>query len=171
MTLTTLAKRKNTFSIVEGEDLFLAQYADNTIKSYKAWKDKWIAWCADRKKQAFPARAADICTWLNQNEGKYKFSSISQFIAMLTLAHKHAKLPSPIDNEVKTLLKVIAKRIGVAKSQANAITDDDWQKIVVWYQTHKTLADRRNYAMLSLLRCCMLRISEVIEIACGGYKR
>ena len=152
--------------LVARDDLFREQYAGNTLAAYDYWSKRWCAWCASKNKQAYPARSRDICLWLEAHESRYKYATLQLFLAMLTLAHSHLKLAPPTDDNVSSCMKGIARRIGVARGQAEAITDDDWALIAKHYKNPTNIKDKRDYAMLSLLRCCMLRVSELIEIAC-----
>ena len=158
----------NSIKIVKSDDantsLHDRQYAKNTLKSHAHWNRIWCEWCKLQRITPFPAHDTNICGWLKLNSSHYKFSSLKLFIAMLCFYHRREGYSNPITEKVEWTLVSIARQIGIRKHQAEAITEDDWVKLCAYFKTQNSLASKRNFAMLSLMRACMLRVSEVLQI-------
>jgi len=137
--------------------------ADNTRRAYKSdWND-FKTYCDSLQLAALPAAPETVILYLTHlaDSGK-KYSTLKRRIATISQAHKLAKHPSPITDQMKEVLKGIKNTNGAKKDQKKALTFPEISQLVQIIPD--TLNGKRDKAMILLGYAGFLRRSELCDL-------
>ncbi len=145
------------------EDLKIA-YAPNTLRSWRADWRVWTDYCARSKCQPLPAALPALREFLVEriNAGR-KRATIEHYLATLSVAHRLALLPSPMDSmEARLMWRGLRREHLTARQrQAKGLTMDDIETIVGSLDLSLP-RDKRDAALISVAFETMFRRSELI---------
>jgi site-specific recombinase XerD len=102
--------------------LILDSRAKNTKRAYESdWRD-FVAFCEKQGLQYMPSTPQVVCAYILNLSTTKKFSTIRRRVSSITVAHKMANKPNPVDNFVKTVLSGLARNIKAKSTKKKAIT-------------------------------------------------
>ena len=133
-------------------------YSENTLRSYRTQHRQFIEWAGERGtwKDAAPHYPPEaVAEYLAERSEEGLAVSTLFLIASAIRAHfREARLPDPTDHEVvKRTLDRARRRRSRQVRQATGLTYRDMQKIA-------PIANPKQWALLELMRDCLLRRSE-----------
>ena len=147
------------------EDLKIA-YAPNTLRSWRADWRVWTAFCAASGYAPLPATLPGLRAFLLERiEAGRKRATIEHYLATLTVVHRLALLPSPMDSmEARLMWRGLRREHLTARQrQAKGLTLDDIEAIVVTLDL-AIPRDIRDAALISVAFETMFRRSELIVL-------
>jgi integrase len=139
--------------------------ADNTREAYQiAWRD-FAAWCRRKHFSSLPARSETVALYITHvlTSGR-RVATANLRVSAIAHAHKAAGYPSPINPDVRAVIRG-ARRINKDRSIAKrAITIEDLVAICKRKTDDGTLASVRDRALLTLGFAAALRRSELVAL-------
>ena len=141
-----------------------ASKADSTVRAYSGDARVFQDWCARFGFRSLPASAEAVAGFLvHEAEAGRSASTIGRRLAAIRFAHKLAKLPDPTDDEeVRSTMKGIRRRVGVAPTQKAAATAEIMA--VLLSRIPDTLTGKRDRALLALGFAGAFRRSELVAL-------
>jgi site-specific recombinase XerD len=139
------------------------QYAGATRLAYASDFRRFDAWCASRGLTALPALSATVATYLaaEARDGA-KPTTLSRRAAAIRHAHIAAHHPSPLDPQVRAVLKGIRRTIGTARTRKTPLVAERVLKMID--VTPDTLIGARDRAILLLGFAGAFRRSELAAL-------
>ena len=157
--------KRNLAALVRDKNAF----ADNTWSSFESVISLWARWCADKKLQWLPIEAECMREYLMEmHTNGLSVATVRQHYSMMCKLHRHAGLPSLVDNPAVNLaMKNITRTAvqgGERTGQAIPFRLRDLHQLAQAYGMSKDLADKRDLAFLSVAYNTLLRISELSRV-------
>ncbi len=147
------------------DDLQIA-YAANTLRSWRADWRVWTEFCERHGYALLPATLPVLREFLVDRIGQgRKRATIEHYLATLTVVHRLAGLPSPMDSmEARLMWRGLRREhLSSRQRQAKGLTMDDIDTIVATLDLANP-RDLRDAALLSLAFETMFRRSELIVL-------
>lgn len=147
------------------DDLKIA-YAPNTLRTWRADWRVWTTFCAANDYPALPAPLHVIRAFLlNRIAAGRKRATLEHYLSTLTVVHRLAQLPSPMDSmEARLMWRGLRREHLTARQrQAKGLTLADIESIVRTLDPGQP-RDSRDAALLSLAFETMFRRSELIAL-------
>ena len=139
-------------------------YAESTIRAYRSNFIKFIEYCNSVEESALPAKPATIAAYIESLEDlKWRSASIRQTIASIATIHTLNNYQNPtLASEVKLALKRMHRKIGRFSRQANGITKEILEAMLL--ATDHSLRGYRDRVLLLVAYDTMCRRSELVNI-------
>ncbi len=147
------------------EDLKIA-YAPNTLRSWRADWRVWTAFCTATGHEPLPATLPQLRAFLTERiEAGRKRATIEHYLATLTVVHRLALLPSPMDSmEARLMWRGLRREHLTARQrQAKGLTLADIDLILSSLDM-AIPRDVRDAALISVAFETMFRRSELIVL-------
>lgn len=147
------------------EDLKIA-YAPNTLKSWRADWRVWTEFCARAGHAPLPASLPALRTFITERiAAGRKRATIEHYLATLTVVHRLAELPSPMDSmEARLMWRGLRREhLSARQRQAKGLTLDAIETIVASLDL-SIPRDLRDAALVSTAFETMFRRSELIVL-------
>ncbi|MGQ0502504.1 MAG: site-specific integrase [Panacagrimonas sp.] len=147
------------------DDLKLA-YAPNTLKSWRADWRVWTAFCRHAGEPALPATTAVLRAFLEERIGAgRKRATLEHYLATLSIVHRLAGLPAPMDTmEARLMWRGLRREHLTARQrQARGLTLDDVATIMATLDRESPM-DLRDAALISVAFETMFRRSELVAL-------
>ncbi|WP_293371859.1 tyrosine-type recombinase/integrase [Nevskia sp.] len=147
------------------DDLKIA-YAPNTLKSWRADWRVWLKFCADNSHTPLPASLPTLRAFvLERIAAGRKRATIEHYLATLTVVHRLAELPSPMDSmEARLMWRGLRREhLSARQRQAKGLTLDDVDTIVTSLDPGIP-RDIRDAALISTAFETMFRRSELVVL-------
>ena len=146
-------------------DLKIA-YAPNTLRSWRADWRVWTTYCTAAGHAPLPASLPALRGFVeNRIQAGRKRATIEHYLATLTVVHRLALLPSPMDSMEARLMWRGLKRehLSARQRQARGLTLEDIDAILSTLDAGQP-RDQRDAALLSVAFETMFRRSELIAL-------
>jgi integrase len=144
--------------------LVRSAHAKNTVTSYYTdWGD-FVAWCKRNKRLPLPASPETVSLYLTDlltSRGR-KVSTASRRTTSISYFHRHASLPSPINEDVVELLRGAQRARKEQPEAKTAITIEDLREICAHFGNSRTAI--RNRAILLFGFATALRRSSIVAL-------
>lgn len=147
------------------DDLKIA-YAPNTLRSWRADWRVWSAFCVSSGHPSLPASLPVLRAFLMERiAAGRKRATLEHYLATLTVVHRLAQLPSPMDSmEARLMWRGLRREHLTARQrQAKGLTMDDIEKIVESLD-FSAPRDMRDAALISVAFETMFRRSELVVL-------
>ncbi len=148
----------------------LNEKADATRRAYRSDLRHFAAWCETVQAVALPAQPATVAGYLaSMADSGLKASSIMRRAAAIAYAHKLGGFESPINENVKAIMRGIRRKLGTARKGKAPAT-----AAVVAKLTRKmpdTLVGKRDRALILIGFAAALRRSELVALNVGDVER
>lgn len=147
------------------DDLKIA-YAPNTLKSWRADWRVWTEFCAAEGHAPLPASLTALRAFVVERiAAGRKRATIDHYLATLTVVHRLAELPSPMDSmEARLMWRGLRREhLSARQRQAKGLTMDDVDAIVAALDLSNP-RDVRDAALISTAFETMFRRSELIVL-------
>lgn len=145
------------------DDLKIA-YAPNTLRSWRADWRVWTSFCTGMGCAPLPATLPTLRAFLLERiQAGRKRATIEHYLATLTVVHRLAHLPSPMDSmEARLMWRGLRREHLTARQrQAKGLTMDDIETIIGTLDLSLP-RDMRDAALISVAFESMFRRSELI---------
>lgn len=141
-----------------------ASKAEATVRAYSSDWREFQAWCARTGYSSAPASPEAVAGFLVAGaEAGRSASTIGRRCAAISYAHKLAKQADPTDDEeVRSAMKGIRRRVGVAPKRKAAATAEILAAVLM--RIPDTLAGKRDRALLALGFAGAFRRSELVAL-------
>lgn len=147
------------------DDLKLA-YAANTLRTWRADWRVWIDYCTRHREPALPVTLPVLRGFLlDRIAAGRKRATCEHYIATLTIVHRLAGLPSPMDSmDAKLMWRGLRREhLSARQRQAKGLTLADVEAIVATLDLTKP-RDQRDAALISVAFEGMFRRSELVAL-------
>ncbi len=147
------------------DDLKIA-YAPNTLKSWRADWRVWTEFCTREGHAPLPATVPALRAFvLERIAAGRKRATIDHYLATLTVVHRLAELPSPMDSmEARLMWRGLRREhLSARQRQARGLTMDDIDRILAVLDRSNP-RDVRDAALVSTAFETMFRRSELIVL-------
>lgn len=147
------------------DDLKIA-YAPNTLRSWRADWRVWTEFCAGHGYTPLPASLEALRAFvLERIKAGRKRATIDHYLATLTVVHRLAELPSPMDAmEARLMWRGLRREhLSARQRQAKGLTLDAVEDIVAGLDRSKP-RDVRDAALISTAFETLFRRSELIVL-------
>lgn len=141
--------------------------APNTVKSYEHGWRNFTRWCTDAGRVPLPATAAtvlDFVTWRIEL-GRYRLSTIRTEIAGIQYRHMTEAFATPVDQPVKILLRVAARKLQERPRGKRALTAKHLRAICSALENDPSPMAKRDHALVLLGFASGWRRSELARLA------
>jgi integrase len=148
------------------EEIMAFSRAQSTVKSYDhGWK-KFTTWCSAVGRQPLPATPATVLDYVTcrLDEGRYRLSTIVLDTFSIQFHHLKNALETPVDPEVRKLLKIAARKLRQHPRRKRALTPRHLRQMGDRLLTECSGAARRDHAMILLGFAAGWRSSEVVSL-------
>jgi site-specific recombinase XerD len=139
-------------------------YAPNTLRAYRADMEEFIRYCEAHNRNALPAEAYTVATFLmTMITRNIKTSTIRRKNSSISAVHRLSNLPDPTKHsEVKLALRKLHRQLGNRFDQAYAITLPVLKQLIA--VTGDDLHGLRDRALLLLAYGSMRRRTEIVSL-------
>jgi integrase len=143
--------------------------SENTLRAYRSDWGQWCAWCAGSGHAPLPASPEAVATYIAEQGGVLKASTIDRRLDAISVAHKAAGYQSPTGAEVvRATLAGVCRTHGTAQVGKRAITVDELRRMVdLMPETGTGVRDR---AIVLLGFAGALRRSEIVALTAGDIE-
>ena len=140
-------------------------YAPNTLRSYYADTKSFVDWCDTLGIEPFPLTSAAMCSFIENMQLAYSYSTIRRRISALRRVNKLMGFEDLTHtDEVYLSIRKLKRSKGLEQRQAVGINHDILIKMID--AQPNTLAGTRNRALLSLGYDFLARRSELVAMKC-----
>ncbi len=147
------------------DDLQLA-YSANTLRGWRSDWGVWLAFCRQHGVAPLPTNVVVLRAFLLERAGQgRKRATLEHNLATLSMVHRLAQLPFPLDSMEGRLMWRGIKRehLTLRQRQAQGLTLDDIEKVLATLDA-KAPRDARDAALLSVAYESMCRRSELVAM-------
>lgn len=147
------------------DDLKLA-YAPNTLRTWRADWRVWTDYCTRHREPPLPVTLPVLRGFLLERiAAGRKRATCEHYIATLTIVHRLAGLPSPMDSmDAKLMWRGLRREhLSARQRQAKGLTLDDVEAILASLDLTKP-RDQRDAALMSVAFEGMFRRSELVAL-------
>ena len=168
-------------------ELHTHELSANTRKSYRVQWSGFVNWAQSRGFCALPAPPDVVAAYLAERFERYQHKPATLRLAASAIGHFHrvARLDNPIESgKVRSTLSGATRKAGLLQKQARGLTESDLEAIKKsacrprrgrggHLETEETARRRGevDIAIVSLMRDCMLRVSEAAAARCGDIEQ
>ena len=146
-------------------------YPANTLRAWRADWTAFLRFCTAQSHAPLPARPASVAEFVArcQLEGK-KPATVRRYLATIALAHRVAKLESPVvDEAVQLAMKGFTSEVSVRQRQAHPL---GWADIKQYLDiAGSSLREIRDCALLCVAYDTMARRSELVALTYDDIER
>ena len=168
-------------------ELYTHELSANTRKNYRVQWSGFVNWAQSRGFCALPALPDVVAAYLAERFEKYQHKPATLRLAASAIGHFHrvARLDNPSESgKVRSTLSGATRKAGLLQKQARGLTESDLEAIKKsacrprrgrggHLETEETARRRgeMDIAIVSLMRDCMLRVSEAAAARCGDIEQ
>lgn len=148
------------------EEIMKYTRARNTVKTYEHCWQRFARWCSDAGRDPLPATPAtvlDFATWRIEL-GRYRLSTIRTEIASIQYRHVTEAFATPVDQPIKVLLRVAARKLQETPRGKRALTAQQLRKICSALEHDPSRMAKRDHAMVLLGFASGWRRSELTRL-------
>ena len=157
-----------------------ANLAEGTKKTLAEYLAHWATWTIFTGHPAIPATPDSLAWYLAVcAEVGYSVTGLSQRVSAISYYHRLLKLPDPVNQMVRDVLRGIGRLHGDTVKQARGLTRKEFEAIKasdaapIGKETELDARQRalKTVALISLMRDCLLRGIEASELIWGDISR
>jgi integrase len=124
------------------EDLMLGDRAANTIKAYRCSWGQFERWCNERRNQSLPAAPQTLRKFIShcldpKLKRKQKLRTVRGHVAAIVAKHTDHRLPSPLNEATKELLRSSARRLKQQPVKKDALQPDQLSQIAAYLRQRR----------------------------------
>jgi integrase len=138
--------------------------APNTVKAYKHSWGVFADWCAASASPCLPSDSVTLRLFITWAARKYRVETIRLQLSAIRDQHESNNLPSPIDDEVATVLEGIVRQKREERNGKDALRVDQLRKICARLRSDDPI-DVRNRALILVGFASAWRRSELASLA------
>jgi site-specific recombinase XerD len=138
------------------------KHAAGTTKAYAQDLKAFRAWCEARGACPLPASSETVAEHISECAGHLKAASIGRRVAAIVSAHKDARLPNPMSDFARDVLKGVRRELGVKKTPKAAMVIEHLRAVVE--PLGESRIDVRDRALLVLAYCGAFRRGELVAL-------
>ncbi|WP_424140008.1 site-specific integrase [Roseomonas chloroacetimidivorans] len=144
--------------------------APETERALAKTSAAWTSWASSRGVRHLPAEVETVVAYVDElAEAGKRPASIRQAVWGIAYMHRAAGLPDPTKGEpVRLALKRMTRNLGARPRQAAPIGENEVQRILA--TAGKTAADKRNLALVLVMRDLLARRSEAVALEVGNIE-
>ena len=160
----------NLTSAREGvEELMAATQSDNTQRAYRYAWGVFVSWCVDAGRESLPASPETLrlfVSWcVRDRRPIYRLETVRALLSAVRSYHLAGRLPSPVDDSVKALVRSAARRLCEKPAGSAALTPVLLRKICSAAVVDGSPGAVRDRAIVLLGFAGAFRRSEVAALA------
>jgi site-specific recombinase XerD len=139
----------------------------NTVKGYKHGWRKFTHWCEASGHAPLPASPATVLDFVAQrvHERRYRLSTIRTELYSIQFEHVRQSLDSPINQQVRTLVRTVARKLRERPRGKRALTRAHVHTIAEALMKDDSLMARRDHAIFLLGVASGWRRDELVSLA------
>ncbi len=141
--------------------IVLSAQAENTRRAYASDWRRFSAWCRSAGREALPASADTLRLFIAADLEAHAIATVERRVAAVVDRHRSAKLASPLDDEIRELMRGARRAKGAAPNQKAALTPVQLRQICMRLLRDGSGLALRDRAILTLGFAAAMRRSEI----------